>query len=83
VGPGSLFWVLVNEIFDDDVKEAGSSMSNILQWGFNLVISSLYPFMSDSVLGKAGTFFVFGGIGIICTVVLAIALRDLNSFSRS
>jgi len=74
-GAGCLFWVLANEIFDDDVREAGASMANVLQWGFNLVVSSLFPLMFNS-FGQDITFYIFGGIGVACTIFLYFRLKD-------
>jgi len=78
-GVGCVFWVLVNEIFDDEVREAGASMSNILQWGFNLIVSSLFPIMF-SALGKDITFYIFGGFGVACTLYLIIVLKEKKHY---
>jgi len=74
-GAGCLFWVLANEVFDEDVREAGASTVNVLQWGFNLIVSSLFPVMFTGV-GQASTFYIFGGIGVVCTVILWFRLHD-------
>jgi len=68
-GIGCLFWVLVNEIFDSDVREHGSSMCNVMQWLFNILVSSLFPLLFEK---KDLTFYVFGGIGILCTLYYVI-----------
>jgi len=73
-GPGCLFWVLANEIFDEDVREAGAATSNILQWAFNLLVSSIFPIMF-SAIGNDKTFYIFGGIGVACTIYLAFFLK--------
>eukprot|EP01124_Arcella_intermedia_P002307 TRINITY_DN1125_c0_g1_i1.p1 TRINITY_DN1125_c0_g1~~TRINITY_DN1125_c0_g1_i1.p1 ORF type:complete len:436 (+),score=63.72 TRINITY_DN1125_c0_g1_i1:32-1309(+) len=74
-GIGCLFWVLVNEIFEKDVKEYGASMTNVLQWGFNLLLSTFYPSLT-SLVGDNVTFYVFGGIGVVCTIYLVIVLKE-------
>jgi len=74
-GVGCLFWVLVNEIFDERVRDAGSSMANVLQWGFNLVVSSLFQLFFNEV-GQSITFYIFGGIGVVCSIYMAIALPE-------
>jgi len=74
-GPGCLFWILANEIFDKNVLAEGASLVNVLQWAFNLLVSTLFPLMFSSVLGEAGTFFVFGGFGIFCGLYLFFFLK--------
>jgi len=72
-GVGCLFWVLVNEVFPTNVREAGGSFTNILQWGFNLLVSGLFKLEAQAI-GWDWTFFIFGGIGILCTVYLFFTL---------
>jgi len=72
------FWVLVNDpnIFSEDVRDHGASLSNGLQWGFNLAVSSLSPLLFASI-GVDKTFYIFGGFGVLCTIYLFIQLpRD-------
>jgi len=73
-GVGCLFWVLVNEVFDEEVREAGGSMANVAQWGFNLVVSSLFGYLGEAV-GTDVTFYIFGGIGVLCCIYLMFALK--------
>jgi hypothetical protein len=79
-GPGCLFYILANEIFDSKVKAEGAALVNVLQWAFNLVVSSLFPYMFIS-LGQGPTFFLFGGFGVVCAIYLFFFLR-LPSESR-
>jgi len=65
-GIGCLFYVLCNEIFDYNVRAEGASLVNVLQWMFNLLVSTLFPFMFSSTLGEAGTFFLFASFGLFC-----------------
>jgi len=76
-GMGCLFWVLVNEIFDSDVREYGASMTNLLQWGFNLLLSTFFLSISKTI-GDDKTFYVFGGIGVLCSIYLIFFLKKLE-----
>jgi len=69
-GPGCLFYILANEIFDKHVQAEGASLVNVLQWTFNLVVSTLFPLMFNSHLGPPGTFYVFGAFGVLCSLYL-------------
>jgi len=75
MGPGCLFWVLVNELFPMDIRDNASSIINTLQWGFNLLITSIAPVMLLSPLGEK-TFFVYGAVGIVVLIVLQFKLTE-------
>ncbi|KAM9999199.1 hypothetical protein ACTFIZ_002749 [Dictyostelium cf. discoideum] len=70
---GTLFWFIVNEIFDPEAKDLGAPILVGLQWLFNMLLSLTFvgavPYIGDSTM-----FWIFGGIGITCIVLLAIFL---------
>jgi len=68
-GIGCLFWVLVNEVFEQDVREQSTGFVNLLQWGFNLLVLVTYPHL-DSFLGAQWPFYIYGGIGILVIIGL-------------
>jgi len=80
VGPGCLFWVIVNELFPKEHIETGAAYANVLQWAFNLLVSSLYPILTnDSPLKTYGTFYLFGAIGCLSTVYCFFMLPETKS----
>jgi len=81
-GPGCLFWVLANEIFDKNVMAEGASLCNVLQWAFNLAVSTLFPLMYSSPLKESGTFFIFGGFGFVCTLYFFFFLKEKSDAQR-
>jgi SP family arabinose:H+ symporter-like MFS transporter len=74
MGPGCLFWVLVNELFPMDIRDNASSIINTLQWGFNLLITSVAPLMLRNI--GVNTFFIYGGVGIIVLIILQVYLKE-------
>jgi len=77
-GPGCLFWVLINELFPENIRGAANSFCNIVQWGFNLIISTTFPILLG-VIGKEKAyilFWVYGGIGIVCGALLIITQKE-------
>jgi len=78
-GPGCLFWILANEIFDKNVLAEGAALVNVLQWAFNLAVSTLFPKLFQSTLHEAGTFFLFGAFGLLCALYLFFFLKVPNS----
>ncbi|EGG25387.1 hypothetical protein DFA_03636 [Cavenderia fasciculata] len=75
LGAGPLFWILVIEIFPEEMKDLGSSLLNALQWIFNIALSFSFLWLV-SLIGQAAIFWIFGGIGIFCLVLVSIYLPD-------
>lgn len=74
---GSLFWVILTELFPLEVKDVGLAWCNLLQWTLNLLLSAFYLPISEQV-GDAPTFFVFGLIGLVCIAVFFFALPETS-----
>lgn len=73
---GCLFWILINEVFPENVKSQGGTFCNILQWGFNLAVSMLVPLVPSKPVDYSYVpFFIFGGSGLLCLVYLYFFLR--------
>jgi len=81
-GPGCLFWVLANEIYDKSVMAEGAALCNVLQWAFNLAVSTLFPLMYNSPLKESGTFFIFGGFGVVCSLYFFFFLKEKTDAQR-
>jgi MFS family permease len=80
IGPGCLFWVLVNEIFPPEIKEQGVGLVNLLQWGFNLLVTSVFPELI-SATSLATTFWIYAGIGVLVVIYLQLFLEETNDKS--
>eukprot|EP01121_Diplochlamys_sp_Union-15-3_P019824 TRINITY_DN755_c0_g2_i2.p1 TRINITY_DN755_c0_g2~~TRINITY_DN755_c0_g2_i2.p1 ORF type:complete len:459 (-),score=32.20 TRINITY_DN755_c0_g2_i2:12-1388(-) len=68
IGPGALFWVLLSDIFAPGVRESANGFINFLQWGCNLVLSIVFPFLAKPNISKgqqAAPFFFFSALGVI------------------
>jgi len=80
VGPGCLFWVIINELFPKEHIEIGGTYANILQWAFNLLVSSLYPVLTKpNVLSPFGTFYLFGSVGVASTIYIFFMLPETKA----
>ncbi|KAF2072525.1 hypothetical protein CYY_006168 [Polysphondylium violaceum] len=70
---GTLFWFVIGEIMDDDVKDISTPIIVALQWVFNLILT--FVFLSAvRYIGKSTMFWIFGGIGVVCVFLLATFL---------
>ncbi|KAN0040139.1 hypothetical protein ACTA71_012029 [Dictyostelium dimigraforme] len=74
---GPLFWILVIEIFPEDIRDVGSTILNAVQWSFNIALS--FSFLSLAELIGNNTFFIFGGFGIVCLVIMYIYLPETKN----
>jgi len=74
-GPGGLFWTLITEITREEVKDQAASFINFLQWGFNLLVTSTFLILTNSI-GLANTFLIYTIVSVIVTIYLFIELRE-------
>lgn len=58
IGPGPLFFVLASEVFPPTILHAGLSFANQLAWLCNILITFLFPLLSNAI-GASGTFGIF------------------------
>ncbi|KAK5578317.1 hypothetical protein RB653_003273 [Dictyostelium firmibasis] len=66
---GTLFWFVINEILPEDSKSIGAPIINACQWTFNTILSFFFLVVVE-YLGQSTMFWIFGGIGVFCTVFL-------------
>merc|ERR1712137_343376 len=81
MGIGSLFWPLLTETFDDEFKDAGASLMNVVQWTFNIILTAVFPSLLN-LLSQAIVFWMFCVVGIICFVYLFFKLKEPNKSQR-
>eukprot|EP01132_Coremiostelium_polycephalum_P004074 gene4074-5100_t len=77
-GWAAIFWFVVGETMPDDIKHIGSPIINGCQWLFNLLVSFFFLVGVD-YLGQSVMFWIFGGIGVVCTIYLYFFLPDLKT----
>lgn len=61
ISVGSLFWVLIAEIYPLHVRGMAMSIATFTQWGANFVVSLFFLSLYQS-LGQAGTFCLFASL---------------------
>jgi sugar porter (SP) family MFS transporter len=70
---GILFWILIAEIFPSGVRDYGVAFLNVLQWSFNLLLSTVF----SELLDKVGAFATFASFGVIGGLVFFFLLFTL------
>lgn len=63
IGIGPVFWLVISEIYPLAVRGPAESLASVVNWAMNFAIS--FTFLSlVSVLTRAGTFWLYAGLGI-------------------
>lgn len=68
-------WVMLSEIFPLYVRGFAIGISVFCLWIANALLSLYFPSLVDSV-GITGTFFLFGGIGILALIFIATQVPE-------
>jgi SP family galactose:H+ symporter-like MFS transporter len=67
ISVGSLFWLMIAEIFPLSIRGLGMSLATAIQWGANFVVS--ITFLSIiSTFGAASTFWLYASMCILCFI---------------
>eukprot|EP00055_Hartaetosiga_balthica_P009702 m.39280 g.39280 ORF g.39280 m.39280 type:complete len:575 (-) comp6855_c1_seq2:200-1924(-) len=61
---GPVTWLVLSEIFPDDVRGRAVGVATVFNWGGNLLVSLTFLSMMDSI-GFSGTFFMYSGVCLI------------------
>jgi len=54
---GAVIWVILSEMFPNNIRARGSSIGSFSHWVFNALISFLFPIVASSI--GVGTIFIF------------------------
>jgi MFS family permease len=71
-GIGPVVWIVIPELFEDDVRSLFMSLIVFINWGFAGAVAFLWPTIQDGV-GLGWGFFIFAvitAVGIVSSVVL-------------
>lgn len=64
VGLGPVFWLMISEIYPVGVRSKAMSVGTMFNWGANLLVAATFLSLI-ALISTQGTFFVFGGLGIV------------------
>ncbi len=63
IGLGPVFWLLISEIYPLKIRGLAMSTATVANWGANLIVAMTFLTLIQ-MLGRSGTFWLFGIIGI-------------------
>ncbi|MGH8979895.1 MAG: sugar porter family MFS transporter [Acidimicrobiales bacterium] len=70
IGLGPVFWVMIAEIYPLRSRPKAMAVATMFNWGFNFLVS-FYFLQMTSLMGKAGTFWLYAGLGVCAAVFFA------------
>jgi len=62
-----VFWLLISEIYPVKIRGQAMSVATMANWAANFVVTISFLTLL-SVLGNAGTFFLFGGLSLVALI---------------
>jgi SP family arabinose:H+ symporter-like MFS transporter len=74
VGPGSLFWIIITEIFPTGVRSEANGFINLVNNMINLLVSLLFPVAFHAAQG--GVFFFFAVMAAIAFAYIFFAYKE-------
>jgi len=77
---GPVVWVILSEIFPNQIRGAAMAIATFSLWTACFVLTYTFPLLNKS-LGAAGTFWVYSGICIAGFIFVAIHLRETKGKS--
>lgn len=84
---GPCTWVLLSEIFPNEVRGLAMSLATFMLWVSSFLMTLFFPII-NSTFGTAGAFWIFSGVSFISFIVLFIRLpetmgRSLEEIEKS
>jgi sugar porter (SP) family MFS transporter len=73
VGMGPIFWLMLAEVFPQDVRAEGAAVATAANWLANFTVALTFPVVVDAI-GQGETFLVYAAI---CVLTLWFVLRKV------
>ncbi|XP_038110917.1 facilitated trehalose transporter Tret1-like [Culex quinquefasciatus] len=80
VGLGPVPWLMLGEIFPNDVKGPASALANITSFGLSFAMSRLFPLARDGI-GSGPTFVIFAGFCLLAMVFVVLVVPETKGKS--
>ncbi|XP_072521986.1 solute carrier family 2, facilitated glucose transporter member 10 [Salminus brasiliensis] len=80
VGFGPMTWLILSEIFPEELRGRAFAFTNCFNWMANLIVSFSFLSVID-VIGLSGTFFIYGVIAAAAAVFIHFLLPETKGKS--
>lgn len=81
IGPGTVTWVYLGELFDIDIKEEATALCLLTCFLTSYVMNSVFPVMKDA-LGLGLPFLVFGLGSLLAIVFVEYGVPEVSELQR-
>ncbi|XP_065074834.1 facilitated trehalose transporter Tret1-like [Ochlerotatus camptorhynchus] len=80
IGYGPLPWLMIGELFANNVKAYVSPLAGAFSWLLAFLVTKIFPSLRDG-LGNAGVFWLFSGISLIGTGFVFFVVPETKGIS--
>ncbi len=80
ISVGSLFWLMISEIYPLSIRGLGMSLATAVQWGANFVVSITFLTIINAI-GPAHTFWLYASMCVICFAFVYYLVPETKGIS--
>jgi sugar porter (SP) family MFS transporter len=80
IGLGPVFWLLISEIYQLNIRGAAMSIATIANWAANFVVTISFLTLKNA-LGNMGVFFLFGGLTLVALAYFRLKVPETKGVS--
>ena len=80
IGLGPVFWLMISEIYPLGVRSRAMSVATVANWAVNFLVSYFFLTLVDAI-GKAGTFWLYGALGIVAFTYFMLRVPETRNRS--
>ncbi len=77
---GPIAWLIVSEVFPQEVRTAAVGLATITNFGANFGVSLVLPLLEESA-GQDGTYLVFAALGVLSLASIALTIPETKGKS--
>ncbi|EDQ90746.1 uncharacterized protein MONBRDRAFT_15943, partial [Monosiga brevicollis MX1] len=77
---GPVSWLVLSELFPDDVRGRAVSIATVFNWLGNLLVSLTFLSLMDGI-GFSGTFFLYAAIGVLAFFFVLVVVPETKGKS--
>lgn len=75
LSPGTLFWIILGEVFPPSVRDQANSLINVVNWIFNVIIVFFFPPLAEAIhLGFS--LLIFSLVNIVVLIALFFMYKE-------